>query len=212
MNANVAGALSKADPKLTFKGKDKLPNRDRKSYRLNRTNLLITSEILEPLPSYADYEDLAGADVIKLVVSVSFLYSRFWVRIQRCLITWHIQPKSGTFWYSYIHAMKFSFFTVIMADNYALNVYLSRRSEALMLTIMETLWNSIYYQMWSALTMWSKEVFIEAILLVFLEKLYQSGQNRYICLDTFLSWLHQAHPAEIPIYVYEINTVARGLD
>lgn len=77
MNANVAGALSKADPKLTFKGKDKLPNRDRKSYRLNRTNLLITSEILEPLPSYADYEDLAGADVIKLVVSVSFLYSRF---------------------------------------------------------------------------------------------------------------------------------------
>ena len=68
MNAITAGALTRADPKLKFVGKDKLPKRDRKSYRQNRTNLYITQEFLQPLPLISDYEDLAGSEAIKLVV------------------------------------------------------------------------------------------------------------------------------------------------
>lgn len=70
MNAITSGALTRADPKLMFRGKDKLPKRDRKSYRQNRTNVYITRECLQPLPLLSDYEDLAGSEAVKLVVGL----------------------------------------------------------------------------------------------------------------------------------------------
>lgn len=69
INSDTANALTRADPKLSFKGNNKLQKKDRKSYRLHRTNLYITEDALRPLPRDDDYEDLAGVEAVQLVVS-----------------------------------------------------------------------------------------------------------------------------------------------